>query len=320
MHRFRTRLILALVAGITAVSLASTYFEVLARKHVLRRDLERRTGWLATSLQPFVEKALAAGAMPDITAVAQELRSHDEALGLAIYDAHGALVSAVGPSLVIRALSIDPVRLAIKRGSNAAAFGHTGDQNWLEEAIPLHAASRPAGALVVLEDARFIRAESAEVWRQTFWRIVALVLLIVAVTAVVVRWSLLRPVSRLAERLRLLRMGEPIHEMTRHAEDLSLFTPIAREVENITESLLEARAAAAAEARLREAGENLWTAERLTVHRLPLLRRRLHLPGAHQRRQDHAGLKRRQRAALRPGPVRLARGGSAGSVEDPAHP
>ena len=35
MHRFRTRLILALIAGITVVSLASTYFEVLARKHVL---------------------------------------------------------------------------------------------------------------------------------------------------------------------------------------------------------------------------------------------------------------------------------------------
>ena len=37
-------------------------------------------------------------------------------------------------------------------------------------------------------------------------------------------------------------------------------------MENIAESLLEARAAAAAEARLREAGENLWTAERLAVH------------------------------------------------------
>jgi trehalose 6-phosphate synthase len=47
---------------------------------------------------------------------------------------------------------------------------------------------------------------------------------------------------------------------------LSLFSPLAREVATITESLIEARAAAAAEARLREAGENLWTAERLAVH------------------------------------------------------
>ena len=52
--------------------------------------------------------------------------------------------------------------------------------------------------------------------------------------------------------------------------------------------------------------------------RLPLLRRRLHLPGAHQRRQDHAGGQRRFRAALRPGPVRLAGGGSRRPSQDPA--
>ncbi len=266
MHRFRTRLILALIAGITVVSLASTYFEVLARKHVLRVELERRTGWLGTSLQPFVERALAAGAIPDIRAVAEELRSHDEALGLAIYDRNGVLVNAEGPPPILRSLKSDPVKLAIKHGSNTAVFGRTGNQDWLENAMPLHAAGRPAGALVVLEDAGYIRAEATEVWRQTFWRIVALVILIVGVTVMVVRWSILRPVSRLAERLRLLRMGEPIHKISGHVEDLSLFSPIAREMENITESLLEARAAAAAEARLREAGENLWTAERLTVH------------------------------------------------------
>jgi trehalose 6-phosphate synthase len=37
-------------------------------------------------------------------------------------------------------------------------------------------------------------------------------------------------------------------------------------MKTITESLMKARAAAAAEARLREKGENVWTAERLTVH------------------------------------------------------
>jgi hypothetical protein len=48
--------------------------------------------------------------------------------------------------------------------------------------------------------------------------------------------------------------------------ELSLFTPLAREVESMTESLIEARAAAETEARLRDAGEHQWTAERLAVH------------------------------------------------------
>jgi len=35
---FRIRLILALIFGITLVSVASTYIEVLEHKHVLRRN------------------------------------------------------------------------------------------------------------------------------------------------------------------------------------------------------------------------------------------------------------------------------------------
>jgi alpha,alpha-trehalose-phosphate synthase [UDP-forming] len=266
MRHFRMRLILALIVGITVVSIASTYFEVLARKHVLRRELERRTGWLGTSLQPYMEEALATGATPQITAVSQELRTHEEALGLAIFDPKGSLLVFDGPEALIKHLPVNPVHQAIKNGANSSQFGHTGSQDWLEEAVPLHVKGQQAGALVVLEDANYIRSEASEVWRQTFLRIVASVFLIVGVTVLMIRWFLLRPITRLAERLRLLRMGNPEHGILEEVDDLSLFTPIAREVENITESLIEARAAAAAEARLREAGENLWTAERLTAH------------------------------------------------------
>jgi len=51
MKFFHMRLILALVVGITLVSVASTYFEVLAHKHALRLELVRRTAWLSKSLQ-----------------------------------------------------------------------------------------------------------------------------------------------------------------------------------------------------------------------------------------------------------------------------
>ena len=156
---------------------------------------------------------------------------------------------------------------------------------------------QPAGALVVLEDAGYISAEAADVWRQSFWRIAAFVVLIVGVTFLMVRWFLMRPITRLAERLRRLRMGHADDDSA-ESHDLSLFTPLAREVETITESLIEARAAAAAEARLREAGENLWTAERLTVHvreqaRLEPHLRRLQSRALHAREEGQGnGLRR----------------------------
>ena len=61
--------------------------------------------------------------------------------------------------------------------------------------------------LVLVEDARFIRAEGNAVWRRSFWCIVAFVVLIVGVTLLMVRWFLMRPMMRVAERLRRLRMG-----------------------------------------------------------------------------------------------------------------
>ena len=266
MHSFRIRLIVALIAGITLVSLASTYFEVLAHKHTLHRELMVRTIWIGNSLQPDIEQALTQGRIPDIAVHEARFRTQGEALGLAVYDTHGTPVVEDGPNELFKTLPPGPVRQAIKTGKNEGVFGHTGDVQWLDQAIPLHVRGEPAGALVVLEDAGYIGSEAAGVWRQSFWRTIALLSVIVGVTFLMVRWFLMRPVSRLAERLRRLRMGHEDKGEGVNAADLSLFSSLEREVATITESLMEARAAAAAEARLREAGENLWTAERLAVH------------------------------------------------------
>ena len=266
MRSFRIRLILALIAGITIVSVASTYFEVLAHKHVLRRDLVRRTIGNGNRLQPGIEHALAAGAVPAIAAPAAELRDEEDVFGLAVYDARGALLIQDGPPELFRSIPSAPVKQAIKTGKNAGTFGHTGNVQWLDQAIPLHVNGEPAGALVILKDAGYISSDTSGMWRQSFWRTAAFVLLIVGVTFLMVRWFLMQPIIRLAERLRRLRMGHHDEEAEVNPADLNLFSPLAREVATITESLLEARAAAAAEARLREAGENLWTAERLAVH------------------------------------------------------
>lgn len=61
MHLFRVRLILALIASVILVSVASTYFDVLAHRHILREDLERRTKWMGLTIEPNVQGALVQG-------------------------------------------------------------------------------------------------------------------------------------------------------------------------------------------------------------------------------------------------------------------
>jgi alpha,alpha-trehalose-phosphate synthase [UDP-forming] len=266
MHLFRVRLILALIASVTLVSLASTYFDVLAHRHVLREDLERRIKWMGISIQPDVQGALRTGDASALPGLARLLKAGTGALGLAIYDTHGNLMAASGPPDVMAALARGVVEKSLQRGIEVGAFGHKGDWQWLEESFPIHEGGQLEGAMAVVADASYIRVEGNDLWRRSFWRIVALVILIVAITLGMVRWFLLRPMSRVAERLRHLRTGHGERSTDSGVPDLGLFSPLAREVETMAESLKAARAAAAAEARLREAGENLWTADRLAVH------------------------------------------------------
>ena len=235
-------------------------------KLILRQELKRRTAWQSKSLQSQIESRLVAGQTSDIAAAIAYMRSQDELLGLAVYGANGELVTAAGSSNLFNALPADPLQKALKNGADTTNFSRNDARDWMEEAVPLHVNSQIAGALVVLEDASYIRAASWQVWRQSFWRIVAFVILIVAVTLLTVRWFLMRPMIRAADWLRRLRMGQTEGFADESLSKLSLFTPLAREVESMAESLMEARAAAEVEARLRDAGEHQWTAERLAVH------------------------------------------------------
>jgi alpha,alpha-trehalose-phosphate synthase [UDP-forming] len=266
MHFFRVRLILALIASVTLVSLASTYFDVLAHRHSLREDLERRTNWMGKTIEPDVRSALETGDPSALPGLAQLLKNGTGALGLAIYDAHGELLASSGPPDVMAALGKGVVEKSLQRGVEDGAFGHAGQWQWLEQTFPIHNGDQLQGAMAIVVDAGYIRAEGMALWQRSFWRIVAFVIVIVAITLLMVRFFLLRPMNRAAERLRQLRIGHAEDSTEPDLKAFRLFSPLAREVETMAASLKAARASAAAEARLREAGANLWTAERLAVH------------------------------------------------------
>ena len=283
MHSFRLRLILALIAGVTLLSAASTYFEVLEHKHVLRQELEWRSGWMGASLKPQLEQAFAQDNSAGFPALTANAKAQTGALGIGVYDPQGRLISYAGAPAVFDALAHPPfealakktpvpalsrtdVERSLKKGTQVNAFGHTGSIQWLEEVFPLHNGDRLVGALVILVDDGYIRDQSYDLWRRSFWWIVATVVLIVTVTFAMVRWFLMRPLMRVAERMRRLRMGHFERGLSPGSTEMSIFSPLAREVETMAQSLIAARAAAAAEARLRDAGEHFWTPERLAVH------------------------------------------------------
>lgn len=273
MHLFRIRLIFALIASVLLVSAASTYFDVLAHKHVLRLELTRRALWMGASVEPDLERLLAGSDVSGLPALVNRARAKTSAMALAVFDAQGKLLACSGPPEIMEALPFEVVAKSIRKGADVSAFGHTGGKQWLEQALPLHNGDQLEGVMAIVADAGYIRSEGIAVWQRSFLRVAALVVLIVVITLLMVSWFLLRPMTQVTERLKRLRLRatSPQTSFEKHQSEssfagLGLFSPLAREVETMAASLIEAREAAASEARLRDAGEHIWTAERLAVH------------------------------------------------------
>jgi hypothetical protein len=92
-------------------------------------------------------------------------------------------------------------------------------------ALPLHRNDEVVGELVIVHDADYIDAQTA-LWRETFLRVLILVVLIAFVTLVIVRWSIAGPIARAAQWMKSLRTGRA-GGLRANMPDLDLLRPLA---------------------------------------------------------------------------------------------
>jgi len=263
MRLLSVRLIVSLIAGITLVSLAFSYYQVVGEKRRLRSDLERSADDLAESVAGNVEKSWEGGSDRALQRLVQRFGNRAHLLGIAIYDRAGKEV-AVTPQLASSLATMPPqVKQAIAAGRLEDSFTRIGDGPVHISALPLHRQDEIVGGLAVVYDTSYIRNQNLRTWREAFLGVLVQVFLIVCITVLIVRWSIAGPIARAAQWMRALRMGRI--SSRQQMPDLELFKPLAWEVVTLTESLSQARSAAENEARLREARESMWTADRLAV-------------------------------------------------------
>ena len=161
--------------------------------------------------------------------------------------------------------SAPPVVLqCLKEEHDTSAFVRMGIASIHIYALPLRKGENLIGSLAIVHDSGYIKGESLRIWRETFLSALAHVVIIVLITLLIVRWSIAGPIARTAYWMKALRTGRSMARI--RVPDLDLFRPLAREVATFAESLNTARSAAELEARLRESGESIWTADRLAVH------------------------------------------------------
>ncbi len=265
MRLLSVRLIVSLILGVTLVSLLSSYYEVRAEKRGLRRELELRAEVLAESLAGNVEPYLDGRSLKQLQQIVGRFSNREHLVGVAVLNTKLEPVAAsagLAQQVEIRSLAIPQVVVDNKKESQFLRRAGKAKHIYI---LPLHRNDQVVGELIVVHDANYIDAQTARVWRETFLRVLIQVVLIALITLLIVRWSIAGPIARAAQWMKSLRTSR-VGSVRSAMPDLDLLRPLAREMETLAESLAVARSAVEKEAQLREAGESIWTAERLAVH------------------------------------------------------
>jgi alpha,alpha-trehalose-phosphate synthase [UDP-forming] len=259
------RLIVALIFGVTLVSLVSSWYQVQAEKDALLRDLERKAETFGESVAGNAESYLQSGDKLGLEQMVSRFGNRDHLLGIGVYDVDFLpLVVTRDLSAVLRGIP-RPLTEAMDRKQPTSIYTRLHFKRVYMLAAPLRAVDKSvAGGIIIVYDTAYIRAEVFRDWSRVFVHIAGLVLVIVAITLLIVRWSLVGPIARAAAWMNALRTMR--HSEQAPAKDLDFFLPLAREMAPLAESMRQARAAAEIEARLRNTNESLWTAERLADH------------------------------------------------------
>ena len=255
------RLIAAIVLSISLVTFILARSQVLSEKSGLRTDLARRAEILTESLQETAEPVLQRGSIAQLRRIVERFGGREHLAGVAIYDPEGKLLAA-SPKLGHGA-EVPPTVFADCKASGIGTGGFltVSRAPMYAYAVPLHRDGALAGILITFHDASYIEAQSADIWRSALWHIISLALLVGLITFLIVRSSIVGPITRMSQWMKDLRAGKvgPLPQ----ASDGDFLKPLTSEAAFLGQSLAEARMAATQEARLREAGDTLWTAERL---------------------------------------------------------
>jgi len=257
------RLLIRLLGGISLAVIIVTagfaYLEVQEERTRLEQDLQRRAALVTDAVREAAEPLVARNARVGYERVLTRFGRPDR--GIAIYDEFGSVIAAT-PDVKADLGPLSPmITEAIRGDVIVRRYARIGGRTVWAHIVPLERDDRPVGAAATFLDAEYLNTREWDLWRRTGVRLGVLILFLTGITWLVVRWTVTRPVARIAEWTKRLKTGEPVAPPP--DADASLFGPLAGEVTGLARTLARARMAAEQEARLRLLGEHIWTEERL---------------------------------------------------------
>ncbi|MBP6060525.1 MAG: trehalose-6-phosphate synthase [Candidatus Pacebacteria bacterium] len=266
------RYIFAIIGSVVmAVSLVALVFNIRQidqERITLTTNLEQRASLLADSLKESVEPYYANSSQSSFQAslqkVVDKFANRERLAGIALYDNKGMLLATSSglPKTIIENTKI--VTDAMDSNTSNNDFFDADGENRYVHVDPLHNDESIVGALMVVQNAGYINTRIREIWGGNLLRLCIQIIIFSITIFIILRFFVFRQVIRLVESVKKIRMGEG-KESFKDEDKYSFFTPLAKEITNITKSLSQARLSAREEARMRlEKLDSPWTAVRLS--------------------------------------------------------
>jgi trehalose 6-phosphate synthase len=259
--KFFVRLLGAIWIATLLVMVGFALHEIRDERRRQISDLQRRATAVADAVREGTEGALARNPRTAGALAVKRFDRPDRAV--AIYDEFGELIDASARVKHLLGPLSPSISEAIRGHTKVRRFATVGDRRVWVHVEPLQRAdgSTVIGAAAVLLDAAYLDRREWDVWGRTAVQGSVLILLLSGLAWLLIRWSITRPMGRMSEWTRQLKAGRAVTPPPE--ADASLFGGLATEVAGLARSYARARNAAEEEARLRLAGESVWTEERL---------------------------------------------------------
>jgi alpha,alpha-trehalose-phosphate synthase [UDP-forming] len=266
--RTTLKLVLPLIISVALVSLLFAAYQVRIQRKNLRTDLSRRAELLAESLQEAIEPLFDKNDRTSDKAmqrVVDRFAQREHMKGIAVYEADKnprVMTSSLGDTFK-QAPPPAVAKRGIEQGAGQGEFTRANGNAMYLYAVPLERDGKAAGALVVVFDSSFIDSRVMLTLRDGLLTALLETLLVSGLALVLVRWTFMDPLKRMAKWLRTMRSGET--QFPSALPQGEIFDQLNREMTHLAHDLGAARAAAAEEAQLRETHASVWTAERLRI-------------------------------------------------------
>ncbi|MGH7304505.1 MAG: trehalose-6-phosphate synthase [Candidatus Rokuibacteriota bacterium] len=258
--KFTLRLVSAIWLSVMLVIGVFAYLQIRDERERLAGDLQRRAMLISEGLTDAIEASSARQSPAALERIVKKFGQSQR--GIAVYDRFANQRFASPDIAPLLPPSLPEVTEAISRNSPAQGYRVLGDRARYIYATPLRADDQPVGAIAVLQDASHLERAEWDRWSYNAVRFLVLALVISVIIALVVKFSITRPMAEISQWTRALRSGRPVPP-PRNVVDANMFGPLALEVSRLARSMQRAQAAAEQEAALRLSGESIWTEERL---------------------------------------------------------